>query len=104
MRDRTPKMLTFPDLGLTPEVYQSRQILRMSVERHTLSGNSREVNIFLSPGAQESNQNRMPSPQINFPGDQGTRTGGINATENYWNCPTGPGKKGCTTTSGAPWQ
>lgn len=35
-------------------------------------------------------------------------TGSINATENYWGCPNGPGAKGCTTVSGsdisfAPW-
>jgi len=40
--------------------------------------------------------------------DQATCAGSINATENYWNCPTGPGTKGCTSTSGpniisTPW-
>ncbi|MGA9391436.1 MAG: NosD domain-containing protein [Candidatus Sulfotelmatobacter sp.] len=35
-------------------------------------------------------------------------TGSINATENYWGCPAGPGGTGCATTSGpdilfAPW-
>jgi hypothetical protein len=27
-------------------------------------------------------------------------TGSIDATENYWGCPAGPGGPGCTTTSG----
>jgi hypothetical protein len=27
-------------------------------------------------------------------------TGSIDATENFWGCPTGPGGQGCTTTSG----
>jgi hypothetical protein len=35
-------------------------------------------------------------------------TGSIDATENYWGCPAGPGGPGCTTTSGSdilftPW-
>ena len=35
-------------------------------------------------------------------------TGSIDATENFWGCPAGPGGKGCTTTSGSnirytPW-
>jgi parallel beta-helix repeat protein len=35
-------------------------------------------------------------------------TGSIDATENYWGCPAGPGGKGCTTTKGSdirftPW-
>jgi hypothetical protein len=35
-------------------------------------------------------------------------TGSIDATENYWGCPHGPGGHGCTTASGsdirfAPW-
>ena len=35
-------------------------------------------------------------------------TGSINATQNYWGCPGGPGARGCSTTSGAgilvtPW-
>lgn len=40
--------------------------------------------------------------------DKTSCTGSIAATENYWGCAGGPGKKGCTTTSGgrilsAPW-
>jgi hypothetical protein len=35
-------------------------------------------------------------------------TGSIDATENYWGCPEGPGDDACTTTSGSdirftPW-
>jgi hypothetical protein len=35
-------------------------------------------------------------------------TGTVDATQNYWGCPAGPGEKGCTTTSGSnilftPW-
>src|ERR1019366_7181970 len=35
-------------------------------------------------------------------------TGSIDATQNYWGCPAGPGGPGCTTTSGSdirstPW-
>ncbi len=40
--------------------------------------------------------------------DSAACTGSIDATENYWGCPAGPGGSGCTTTSGsnisfAPW-
>jgi|GEM_PF-1998860 hypothetical protein len=47
MRDRTPKMLTFPDLGSQVEApSELTQRLRMSVEQHTVPGNLKQVNTF----------------------------------------------------------
>ena len=54
-------MLSFPDLGSQPEVSQSRQKLRMSVEQPTVAGNQKEVNTFLT---QRSDQG-LPKGTIN---------------------------------------
>src|SRR5271155_3366543 len=47
MRDRPPKMLVFPDLGLQVEVSQNKtERLQRSVEQHNVSGKGRSVNSF----------------------------------------------------------
>ena len=56
MRDRTPKMLTFPDLGLAGRgSSRLTQILRMSVELDNVPGKPKPVNTFLAPGTQPIN-------------------------------------------------
>ena len=57
MRDRTPKMLDFPDLGSQVEAALKRpRGSRKSVEQVNVSGNGKNVNIFLSGGLLKRNR------------------------------------------------
>src|SRR6266852_1227197 len=57
MRDRTPKMLDFPDLGSQVEAALKKTWrLRKSVEQVNVSGNGKNVNIFLSGGLLKRNR------------------------------------------------